>query len=163
MITNYLSPLEFKAVIKRMPNVQFFIQRATIPSITQSAVEIGSPFNKMFHSGDKLQYSNFDFTFIVDERMSNYLEVFNWMKGQTFPEAYEQYSNLKNSEDGIYSDITIQILNSHKNADIQVNFKNCFPISLSDIVLDTTQQDVVYPEVTATFQYDYFDITRLRD
>jgi hypothetical protein len=163
MITNYLSPLEFRATIKRLPNVQFFLQRSTIPNVSQNPVEQSSPFNRIYHSADKLQYSNFDFTFIVDERMNNYLEIFNWMKLATFPEAYDQFKTIKNSEEGIYSDITVQILNSHKNADIEVKFVNCFPISLSDIILDTSQPDVLYPEVTATFQYDYFDITRLKD
>lgn len=163
MITNYLSPLEFRASIKRLPNVQFFVQRTNVPNISLNPVEQSSPFNRMFHTADKLQYANFDFTFIVDEKMENYLEIFNWMKGTSFPERFEQYKNLKESKDGIYSDITVQILNSHKNANIQINFINCFPISLSDISLDTTQTDIIYPEVTATFQYDYFDITRLKD
>jgi hypothetical protein len=163
MITNYMSVLEFKAAIKRLPNVEFFLQRATIPSISQNPVENSTPFNRVFHSADKLQYANFDFTFIVDEKMNNYLEIFNWMKGLTFPENFNQFKNLKGSEDSLYSDVTIQILNSHKNADIEVTFVNCFPISLSDVVLDTTQSDIVYPEVTVTFQYDYFNITRLKD
>lgn len=163
MITNYLSPLEFRATIKRLPNVQFFLQRATIPSITATPVSTPSPLNKMFHTGDSLQYANFDLTFIADEKLENYLEIFNWIKGTTFPERTKQFSDQKKSSDGLYSDISIQILTSHKNVNLEVNFKNCFPIYISDILLDTTAPDVVYPEVTATFQYDYFDITHLKD
>ena len=163
MITNYLSPLEFRAIIKRLPNVQFFLQRTNIPSVNQNPVPIGSPLNRLWQTGDSLQYANFDFTFVVDEKMENYLEIFNWIRGTSFPEKNEQFAALKNSSEGIFSDITVQILTSHKNANLEITYKNCFPIALSDVVLDTTQLDVVYPEVTATFQYDYFNITRLKD
>jgi len=159
MITNYFSPLEFQVTIKRMPNVEFFVQRTAIPSVSGNPAEMPTPFNRLSITPDKLQYSYLDLTFIVDESLSNYMEVLKWIKGTTFPERYQQYKDLADSEHGIQSDITIIALNSHKNPVVKITFTNCAPISLSEVVLDTTQTDVVYPEATVTFSYDYFDIT----
>ena len=161
MITNYFTPLEFLVTIKRLPNIEFYTQRATIPGISASPVQLGTPFNKIYETPDELTYNNFDFSFIIDENMNNFLEVFNWMTGLTSPKDFSQFKNLKESRDGLISDVTIVVLNSSKNSSIKIEFKNCFPISLSEVVLDTTQSDIIYPEATVTFQYDYYEISRV--
>jgi len=161
MITNYLSPLEFRVVIKRLPAVEFFIQRAMLPSISGQPTETLNPFNRTFNVPDKLNFSPLDLTFIIDENMQNYLEIRNWLNDITAPRDFEEYKRISSSEEGVESDITIQILNSNKNLNLKASFINCFPISLSDVMLDTTQQDVTYPEATATFQYESFSIEKI--
>lgn len=163
MITNYFSPLEFQVNVKRLPNVEFFVQRISIPSVSGNPAIMPTPFNKLNMTPDKLQYSYLDLSFIVDESMSNYIEVLNWIKGTTFPERYTQYRNLAQSEHGIESDITIVALNSHKNPSIKIKFTNCAPVSLSEVVLDTTAPDIVYPTATVVFSYDYFDVMPYTD
>ena len=159
MITNYFSPLEFQVNIKRLPNVEFFVQKTAIPGVSGNPAIMPTPFNKLNITPDKLQYDPLELTFIVDETLSNYIEILSWIKGTTFPERYSQYNNLNKSEYGIESDITIVALNSHKNPVIKATFTNCAPISLSPINLDTTQPDLVYPEATVIFSYDYFDVS----
>ena len=163
MITNFFSPLEFQVTIKRMPHVEFFVQRTAIPSISGNPAVMPTPFNKLNFTPDKLEYNPLELTFIVDENMSNYIEVLNWIKGTTFPENYKQYRDLATSKEGISSDITILALNSHKNPVIRVDFSDCIPISLSEVVLDTTQADVIYPEATVVFSYNYFDVAPYKD
>jgi hypothetical protein len=160
-VTNYLSPLEFNVIIKRIPNVEFYTQRANIPNISQSPVVHPTPFNNVFQTGDKMQFGNLDLSFVVDEEMNNYLEIYRWMKGITFPNDFNQYKSLEETDEGIFSDIIIQVLNSHKNKNLEITFINCFPISISDVLLDTTGTDVIYPEATVTFQYDSFSIKKL--
>ncbi len=161
MITNYMSPLEFRVIIQRLPNVEFFIQRAAIPGISGQPVVTQTPFNPIFSTPDKLTYSNLDLTFIIDENMQNYLEIYNWLTGIAFPRNFNEFKQIQESPEGLESDITIQILNSHKNLNLEAKFINCFPVSLSDVVLDTTQQDIVYPEATASFQYQSFSIQKI--
>lgn len=161
MITNYLSPLEFIIVVKRLPNVQFFTQRTTIPGVSASSIPHPTPFNQVFETGDRLNYGDLNLNFIIDEDMSNYIEVFNWIKGLSFPENFGQYRSIENSPEGLRTDISIKVLNSHKNPNVQVDYYDCFPTDLSEVTLDTTQTDVVYTEATVTFRYNYFDITKL--
>lgn len=161
MINNYLSPLEFKILIKRLPNVEFFTQRAMVPSISTTPVQQPTRFNPVFRTPDQVNFSTLDLTFIVDEAMENYLEIFNWIISSANVESHERYRRLEGSQEGLFSDISIIILNSKKNPNIEISYKNCFPISLGDIQLNTTDSDVTYPEVTATFQYDTFSINHL--
>jgi hypothetical protein len=161
MITNYLSPLEFIVTVKRLPNVQFFTQRATIPSVTKQPIDKPTPFKTLYETGDLIRYSELNLTFIVDEQMNNYIEVFNWIKGLTFPENFNQFKNLSESDEGLRSDISIVVKNSNKNPSIVIDYYDCFPISLSEVLLDTTQSDIIYPEATVTFQYNYFSIAQV--
>lgn len=161
MITNFFTPLEFLVTVKRLPNVEFYTQRAVIPGLSASAIPRPTLFNRVYETPDELVYNNFEFSFIIDENMNNFLEVFNWMTSITAPKNFDQYKQLKQSEDGVMSDITIVVLNSKKNSSVRINFKNCFPISLSSVTLDTTQNDIVYPEATVTFQYDYYEIEKI--
>jgi hypothetical protein len=161
MITNYFSPLEFIVTVKRMPNVQFFTQRATIPSVTKRGIDRQTPFKTIYETGDQVSYSELNLTFIVDEQMNNYIEVFDWIKGLTFPENFDQFKKLSESDEGLRSDISIVVKNSSKNPSIVIDYFDCFPIALSEVLLDTTQNDVIYPEVTVTFQYNYFSITHV--
>lgn len=161
IVPNYFSPLEFKIIIKRLPNVEFFTQRSMIPSISSNPIVQPTRFNPVYQTPDQVNFSNLDLTFIVDENLNNYTEIFNWMIASTFPENHNQFRRLEETEEGLFSDISVTIMNSKKNSNIEVYYKNCFPISLSDIQLNTTDQDVTYPEVTTTFQYDTFSIKQL--
>jgi len=161
MITNYLSPLEFVVSVKRLPNVQFFTQKASIPSLNINPVDRATPFKMLHETGDKLTYGELNLSFIIDEKMNNYLEIYNWMLGIAFPEEFDQYKNLEESEYGTRSDISIVVMNSHKNPNIEVSFKDCFPISLGDVMLDTTSTDVQYPEASVTFIHNGYTIKQL--
>jgi hypothetical protein len=161
MITNFFSPLEFVVSVKRLPNVQFFTQSVNIPSFSMQLIEQPTPFKPIPVPGDRAVYGDLPISFIVDESMNNYIEVYNWMKGLAFPDNFNQYRNLDNSEYGIYTDISIVVMNSHKNPNIEFQFKDCFPVSLSDVTLDTTQSDLIYPQATVTFTFKDFTITQL--
>lgn len=141
--------------------MEFFTQRAMVPSISTQPIQQPTRFNPVFRTPDVVNFSNLDVTFIVDEQMNNYMEIFNWIVSSTMTENHSRFESLSNSPEGLFSDISIMILNSKKNANIEVSYKNCFPISLSDIQLNTTESDVTYPEATVTFQYDTFGINRL--
>jgi len=158
MQTNYFSPLSFEVVIQRLPNTEFFTQRFLLPAVFSQPVQRNTPIGAVFDTPDRLTYGEFDLGFILDENMNNYLEIYGWMKGIGFPENTEQYQAVAASQAGTVSDITVILNNSHKNANKKVVFKDCFPIGLSSISLDVRGTDIQYPEATATFRYDYFDI-----
>jgi len=93
--------------------------------------------------------------------MNNYNEVFNWMVALTFPDRFEQFANFADEDDGLYSDATLMIMTNGKNPNMQVVFKDIFPINLGAIRMDTTQADVDYVSVDATFQTNSFEIRTL--
>lgn len=153
MITNYLSPISFKVIVDRMPNVEFFTQRASIPGLSMGTPEQFSPLHRIYKTPDRIEYAELDLSFIVDEDMSNYGEILSWMEGMGTPEKSDQFKNLNESAYGVVSDISILIENSARRPNIRFTFTECFPIALSGLQLDVTGSDVIYPEVSVTMRY----------
>jgi len=161
MNTNYLSPIGFTVSVSRLPNVEFFTQKAFIPGVTLEAPQLVNPMGNLFVAGDRLAYQDLDFSFLVDENMNNYMECYNWMKALASPEKFDDYKPLKDGVEGLDSDISILILNSNKNLNVKFNFLNCTPVSLSAVNLDITGTDVFYPEVNMSFRYDRYTFEKV--
>lgn len=161
MINNYLSSAGFDVKVSRLPHVEFFAQKLLLPGVTANPVETQTPLRAFYSVPDHLRYADFDLSFVIDENMSNYIEVYDWLKGIGTPDSLQQYKTLENSAEGLTSDVTILILNSHKNPNIRINFINAFPIGITPVSLDITAQDVQYPEATVTMRYDAFTIEPL--
>lgn len=167
---NYLSPVGFRFVIQNLPNVQWFIQSANLPGTSLGEVATPSPLLDTFIPGDNLVYEPLNITFIVDEDLKNWTELYNWLTGLGAPERYSQYKNLKEKgqttpsqgeRTGIYSDATLVILNSNMRANHQILFKEMFPTSLSSLEFNTTIGDVDYIVATATFRFSSYTYEKI--
>ena len=161
IINNYLSPTNFTVTIQRMPNVEFFTQKLTIPSLSATAVGRETPLTQLYDVNDKITYSDLDLTFIIDENMNNYKEILNWLEGISGPQNPGQHKSLADPEYGLKSDIIATITNSHKNPNLRFVFRNCFPTSLGSVSLDVNVQDVAYATCNVTMRYDIFTMEQL--
>jgi len=161
MITNYLSPIEFVVSVARLPNVEFFTQKAVIPGISMNPTQQPTPFKTLYTTPDRLEYQELDLSFIIDENMDNYKEIFSWMEGMGKPDEFDQFRNLKESQYGLASDITLIIKNSSRNPNLIFVFKECFPINLGSVSLDVTATDVFHPECTVTFRHNGFTVNNI--
>lgn len=157
---NFLSPLGFRFLLNRAPNVQYFCQQATLPTITMVEINQTNPFVNIPRPGDKITYEPFTLRFRVDENMTNYLEIHDWIIGLGHPDDLSQYKNIAD-DNKMYSDGSIMILTSNNNPSIRIAFQNLFPLSLSPLSFDTTQTDVEYLEAEVTFRYRRFTIEKL--
>lgn len=158
---NFLSPLGFRFVLQRAPNLEFFCQEFTLPEISIEDVVQETPNLKVYRPGTKFEFSPLNIEFIVDEDLSNYKEIQEWLFGLGAPQRTQQYGNLDTDEKtgepgGIVSDGTLVILSSNHNANMEIYFHNLFPISLSPLTFTTTSSDVDYIKATATFRYTVF-------
>ena len=162
---NFLSPLNFKFTIKKAPNVNFFIQKVNIPSVTLGAPVSNNPFVKIPYPGDHLEYGELSITFKVDEDLQNYLEIFNWITSLGKPQSWQQRADIQAiasyTGDGVYSDISVIALNSKKNANYETIYVDAFPVNISPVVFNTTDTDVDYISASATFKYTYFTIAKI--
>lgn len=161
---NFLSPLNFKFQLRRAPHVNFFIQKINIPGISLPRVETTNPLLNIAYAGDHLEYGTLEMTFKVDEDLQNYLEIHDWLRGQgklSFSE-YRALANVKSyTGEGLKSDISLTVLTSNKRANYEVVFKDAFPLSISGIDFDTTDDDVQHVSASASFRYVYYDITKI--
>lgn len=170
---NFLSPLGFTFAIKKTPNVNYFVQSATLPQISLGQADIQTPFVRLPVPGDHIDFGQFSVTFRIDEDMRNYAEIFNWIIALGFPDNFEQYRPVAPtgrgllgqatpmSGNGSFSDASLIILNSVKAPIIDFQFKDLYPVSLSDILFDTKGTDVDYVEATATFAFRSYSLNRI--
>lgn len=154
---NFLSPLNFKFVLSRTPNINFNVQSIRLPGMSLSSTETATPFVSMPDSG-KIIFSPLTITFRVNEDMADYLEIHNWMKGLGSPSSFEEYAALKNSDAGLYSDATLVINNSRKLGNLSATFIDMFPVELSDLQFTTMDADVNYLECTVDFRFLRYEI-----
>jgi len=166
---NYLSPIGFKFSITKVPKADFFSNSASIPGINLGFALQPTYLKDIPVPGDKLTFSDFTLKFFVDEDMTNYLEVHNWLRGLGFPESVQEHLDLKKGDvynpstsfkDQMneYSDASLFIYNSNFNEVARIDFRDVFPVSLSTINFDATATDVNYVTAEATFKYSIYNI-----
>ena len=166
---NYLSPIGFKFIVTKVPKADFFSNSASIPGINLGFAQQPTYLRDIPVPGDKLSYEDFTLRFFVDENLENYLEVHKWLRGLGYPDSLSEFEELKNEDKYIqdpsgrspyneYSDASLLIYNSSFNVIARVNFRDTFPVGLSPIKFDATQEDIKYVTAEATFKYSIYDI-----
>ena len=169
---NFLSPVGFKFALKRVPKVAFFCNQANIPDLNLGVTEQPNYLRPIPTPGDILDFGDLNIRFLVDEDLTNFMEIQNWLRGLGFPEEVQEFRNLEKSgslptrkyvERGhdVYSDGTLQILSSNMVAKFNINFKDLFPVSLTTLTFDATDTDIEYFTADATFKYTAYNITNL--
>jgi len=173
---NFLSPVGFKFALKRSPAVAFFCNEANIPSLDLGIADQPTYLKDVPLPGDKIQFGDLSLRFLVDEDLTNYMEIQNWIRGLGFPESLKEFHDLqKEGEEtigsnygelaphDIYSDGTLQILSSNLVPKFKVVFNDLFPYSLSTVTFDATDTDIEYFTANVTFKYTIYKITDIDD
>jgi len=164
---NFLSPVGFQFNLSRDPKVSFFCTSAKIPEISLTLAEQVSYLKDIDLPGEKLTYGDLSLTFLVDEDMSNYMSIHNWLTGLGFPESAQNYVDLLKDNYDVtqppdpkkqFSDGSISILNSNYKVNSIVKFVDLFPVSLTSLEFDTSATDIQYFTAEATFKYTIYNI-----
>lgn len=165
---NFLSPVGFRFTLSKYPKVSFFSNKANIPGIALGVAIQPTPFKEIPIPGDKLEYEDLRLEFLVDENMENYTAIYNWLLGLGYPENIDQLGNLVNSQKyagpeivNLYSDATLEVLNSNYNPILKIKFKDLFPTSLNTLDFDATQRDYTYFTGVVNFKYTIYQIQSL--
>ncbi|NBW56973.1 hypothetical protein EBR43_04160 [bacterium] len=170
---DYLRPNGFRFTIQDLPHVSYTCQSANIPLIDVGFATQPTPFVDVPVIGDKVNFGDFTITFLINEDMANYLELYAWLVAIGFPKSYNQFpdyiqkrmnrfpfvQNKFTSNDTIaYSDATLHILNSVNVASTKIVFRDLFPISLQALDFNITPSTIEYFVGIASFKFKYFDV-----
>lgn len=162
---NYLKPNGFQFNIDTLPNVSFFCQSASIPTLSLASAYVANPLVDFTVPGTNLTYDELTIKFIVQENFQNYIELHNWLTGLGFPEEREQYKQFKQarggtekgfSSSGDYSDATLVVLDSDLSPSMQIKFMDCYPVSLQGLEFDISDGNATYMTAQATFKYTMY-------
>ena len=174
---NFLSPVGFKFGLQRSPGVAFFCNEANIPDMTLGEAIQPTYMRDIPTPGDKIQFGDLSLRFLVDEDLSNYMEIQNWIRGLGYPEDTESFQKLtekgvlndgkaysyKQSGDDIYSDGTLQILTSNLVPKFHVIFSDLWPYSLTTMTFDATDTDIEYFTADVSFKYTMYTLNDLEN
>jgi len=159
---NLMSPTGFRFALNRTPGINYFTYSAPLPTLSLGEYDVQDPFVALPYPGDKLRYEPLSLRFRVDEDLTNYLEIHNWLVSLGYPESFEQSAYQNNASafktNDIYSDGSLIILSSHHNPNLRINFEDMFPISLTELNFDASLADIQYLEATVTFRYKIYTI-----
>jgi len=165
---NQLNVVGFEINFSRLPATTYFCQRVNIPSVILGETHESNPFMNTPLEGDTLSFEALSISFIVDEDMQNYIEIYNWLTAIGFPRDYTQFAALKRSEDfptnseGIYSDINVMLHTNKSNPNYKITFTDVFPTALSSVQLDSTPSTIEPIVVDASFNFrGQFDIEKI--
>ena len=167
-----LSKNNFRLLIDKVPNTEFFVKTVNIPGLqfTETIQAAGIGLDAFF-PGDKISFDTLSVGFLVDEDLGNFKEIYDWMDNivpVSDPSAFAAYVGSVKTADGQlsavdndlnqYSDITL-VTNTNKNIPNKFfRFHDAFPISLSGIELESGA-DVNDPVVaTVEFRFTYYEI-----
>jgi hypothetical protein len=166
---SYLKPNSFKFQIGKLPNVTYTCQSINLPSLNLSAAQQLSPFVDIPHPGDKIVFGEFSIRYLVNEDMSNYRELYNWMISMGTPGQGSDYAKTFNRAtvfdsgdyNSLFSDANVVIIDSNNRPVVKLNFQDLFPTSIEGLDFDITSSGMEYFVGTASFRYKLFTIETL--
>ena len=183
---DYASPTQFKFQITKLPKVEYFCTAVNVPSLSLSEVRQPTPFVDLPLPGTTLTYGTLSMTFLVDENLENFQEIHGWMVGLGFPRSHTEFQNLisagsdrfpisssnVSTEPGkvkfgtadqgpTFSDATLTVLSSKNNPQVEIRFRDLFPVSLTGLQYDQQAADVEYLTSTVTFRYTIYDFANV--
>ena len=178
-VYDYATGTQWRLAFNRLPKTTWFCTAANIPGISLGEAQYPTPMTDIMLTGDKLTFETLTITFIVDEELQNYRELWDWMVGIGAPKSHDQWTSVLSEGDGavrqfgtndkdprtkltyeesnLYSDATLIVYNSKNMAKVNVQFKNMFPTSLSGLDYSQELTDVEYFHATASFRYLYYE------
>ena len=164
--TNLLQPTKFVLTFDRLGPTQFFCQSVNLPGINLGQAPINTPMGDVFAPGNKIIYNPLNVHFLLDETLAGWQQIHDWFRSIASPESFDERNRLSNLQSNYstaakksYSDATLTVLSALNNPILRIRFTNMFPISLSDVVFDTTQSadDIMTGDVTLMFDYFTFE------
>lgn len=163
---NELDNNKFKLMIHNLPNVSWNVQAANIPAQRLPVALQATSLNPIPRAGTNIEFDLFRVKFIVDEKLNNFIEATNWIRGLGMPITSKTYADLINKgkntdpgpDAGVNSDGVLTIFSKQNVPLIEVSFKDMFPTDLGELNFTTTDSDVEIITATLSFAYSWFDI-----
>ena len=173
-VFDYASPTTWRIRFARIPKVEWFCTNVNLPGITLGEAQYPTPMMDTYLTGDKLTFETLNLTFLVDEELQNYRQLWDWMIGIGAPKKHSQFSaaltggsnptsqmptadGTTPSESGLYDDATLIVYNSKNIAKVNIHFKQMFPTSLSGLAYAQDATDIDYFRADASFRFMYYE------
>jgi len=163
---SFLSPIGFKFLIQKLPTVNYFCTSANIPEMTLGQIDtVDNTFIKLPVPGDKLSFGLITVRFRVDEDLSNFQEVYDWMIGLGYPDNFQQRADIQQGvqrSGDVYSDASLIITTAQYRPNIEVRFIDAYPVNIAMPEFDIEQTTVTPMVADATFAYRKYELHKIK-
>lgn len=162
----------FRFDLAALPDVSFFAQVVTLPTVQSTIVPRATPFSTIPEVGDHLTFSTFDVTFQIDAAMKTYYSIWHWLSGYGFPEGFDDLVNFALFREQQIFTGRPTLRDIHKTtAQLHVlqpdtqriissfTFDDVFPTALGSMTFDVGTLDPAVLQCTATFACSTFRVT----
>lgn len=150
---NFLNPIGYLLKLEKFDGVDFFCQSANVPDVNMPTIDVASPFRNLpIVPGGGVNFGDFTVRFIVDEDLINYNSIHKWMRDNGNADQMQRITD----ELDIYTNAQLHIATSQYNPAFVVEFRDIFPVSLSNLQFDATITDVEYITAEVTFKHQQF-------
>ena len=160
---SYLSNNKFDFVLKRIPNFTYLVQGVNLPGLSLQSSSINTPFSAVSIPGNQITFGTLSLTFLVDEDMQSWLELYNWMTQLGNPVGYNKIGTLTGkpgSVNSTTSDATLFIKSNSNNPNLKFDFVDMYPTELGEMNFTTTDNQE-FVTSTAVFNYGYYTATNI--
>lgn len=156
--TNFFNSNKYRIILSRLPDVELFCQKVSLPGITIPSIKIAGHLSgqDLMDSFSGISYENLTFTFIIDENMENYISVVKWLKTiSPDDDLHNIYKESIIENEGLdYTDISVFIKNNNQQNIGEFIYKRCVPISLSGLELSVSEDLIM----TATLSFEVSEL-----
>lgn len=162
--TPLLQSTKFQLQFVRIPDVVYFCQKAPIPSVRVASIRQETPFITRKVAGHKLEYDDLEIEFLLEETLNSWNEIHKWMIDYATEKDFNAYKDLDRLSPqsfihptlgypNAYCDATLTVLSSQNTPLNRFIFRDCFPVSLGKINMDTTSSAEETMTCTAAFEF----------
>ena len=150
---NFLNPIGFFLKLEKFEGVDFFCQSANLPDINMPTTQVASQFRNLpIIPGGGVEFGDLAVTFIVDEDLKNYNSIYKWTRDNGNADQMAR----ETPENDIYTNAQLHIVTSAYNPAFIVEYRDIFPVSLSNLQFDATMTDTEYITAEVTFKHQQF-------
>lgn len=151
MNRNYTYARSF-VTFNSIPNSIYFLQKYNIPGFTIGSATQTTPYQNVPLPGDKVSFNDFNATFILDENMSVFIEMWDWISS--------------NNTENYIGDFSLHIFNNTaKNFVLRIDFIGGWISQMNEIqFVDSTTSDDTNPRLLdCLFKYAYYTPVKITD
>jgi hypothetical protein len=155
---NYLANNYFKFEFTRLPTVTYFCQQVNLPGIAFDVARFPTTAGLPHKTpAGQYNYDNLNVSFMVDENMKNWIEVYEWI--QSIGILNDISDTIPHNDK--FSNAVLTVMSSSYKPNLEITFYDAFPVALSGIEFNSTLPDTIAIISTASFAFNYYTVKTL--
>ena len=157
---SFLSNNKYEFVIDRLPHVKFFLQSITLPDISLNGAQVPNPYVLVNLPNNTLNFSELTLTYIMDEEMRSWKEIYDWITNLGNPEGLNKLGTLTREagrSNSITSDASLLVKSNANNPLIKFTFRDIFPSTLTGVTFSSVDSQE-FLTGTIIFLYTHYTV-----